>query len=167
TDWPQNNIGYYRYSGPHPSEERGPRDGRWRMLAFDLDRSFGRNDSLDVDMVDRLFGQKQGDWSRQLFHGFITIDAIRHEFIQRTALHLATTFASDRVGATIERFLTSIEPEMPDHIDRWNRPESMDGFYSEVEKSHVFAAQRPRLVRRHMVSFFDEIAGLATVRIHN
>lgn len=167
TDWPHNNIATYRYSGPSPSGERGPRDGRWRMLPFDLDRSLGRVQSLDADIIAHLFADREGHWSRRLFQSIILIEPIRHEFIQRLAVHLATTFAPERVDAVIAHFTRAIEAEMPAHIERWNAPTSMDAFYSGVETSHEFARRRPRTVRKHAVSFFKEVDGLATVRIHH
>src|SRR5690606_22746527 len=132
--------------------EHGPRDGRWRPLLFDVDRSLGRNDSTTANIVERAFGDqfKAG----RIFHGMIAVREIRHEFIQRMAVHLATTFDPQRVAGTINDFTRRIEPEMPEQIARWGHPKTMDKFYDHVERSHAFAEVRPTNVRRDMAAFF-------------
>lgn len=169
TDWPHNNIGYWRYSrAPIPaSVERGPRDGRWRPLVYDVDRTMGRSGSQTANMVQFVFGDKQDHWSRQLFSGVIQVASVRDEFIQRMAVHLATTFRTDRVDEAISRYTQAMEVAMPDQIQRWGTPRSLDAYYSDVEAAHRFASRRPALVRQHMADFFRQISGTAKIRIHN
>lgn len=165
TDWPNNNFAFWRFSGPQLSPEHGPRDGRWRPLLFDVDRSLGRNNSTTANIVDRAFSDRFK--AAGIFRGMIAVREIRHEFIQRVAVHLATTFDAQRVASTINDFTRRIEPEIPEQIARWGYPKTMDKFYDHVERSHAFAEVRPNNVRRDMAAFFDEITGLAKVRIEN
>lgn len=165
TDWPNNNFEYWRYSGPGVSTERGPRDGRWRPLVFDVDRSLGRWDSTDANVVKRAFNKRLD--ATRLLRGLFGVEQIRHEFIQRLAVHLATTFEPSRVSSVVNQFTRGIEAEMPDQIARWGYPTSMDEFYGYVEESHEFAEVRPENVRRDVESFFDDVTGTATVRIEN
>lgn len=167
TDWPGNNFAYWRYNGAGRSEGRGPRDGRWRPLVFDIDRSFGANGSTDADVVSLAFGDNPKIGAARIFRGMIAVKEIRHEFIQRMAIHLATTFESSRVSGVISRFTRAIEAEMPEQIARWGYPASMDEFYGHVEDSHEFADARPAIVRRDVDAFFDDVSGVAKVRIEN
>lgn len=167
TDWPQNNLSIWRYFGPEPSVERGPRDGRWRPLLFDVDRTLGRNPGTEFDMISYLFGARKEHPSRQLFRGLVRQDEIRHEFLQRLAMHLATTFEPGRVGAAIAQAVRTNEAEMPEHIERWGSPQSMDQFYSHVDACFEFARQRPDRVRRHVVDYFDEVRGTAHLHLEN
>lgn len=169
SDWPHNNIGFWRYSkAPIPATtEDGPRDGRWRPLLFDMDRTLGRQRSTEVDMINLVLGEQPDPWSRRLIHGLLRVEWVRDELIQRMAVHLATTFRAERVDAAVMRYTRAIEPAMPEHIKRWNLPQSMDAYYSAIELARHFAAERPTLVRQHMTAFFAQISGTAQIRIHN
>jgi hypothetical protein len=167
TDWLHNNFEYWRFSGPDFSSEHGPRDGRFRPLVFDLDNSLGRAGSTESNVLLLAFSDESDRVAAKLFRGMIALAAIRHEFIQRMAIHLATTFEPRRVSEVVDEFTRSIEHEMPAQIARWGHPKSMNEFYQHVEGCHEFAEARPRNVRRHMISFFKEVKGLATVRIEN
>src|SRR5690606_39113031 len=51
TDWPQQNVKYWRYTGA-PGE--GFRDGRWYFIMGDSDLSFGAHAGADTDLFLRV-----------------------------------------------------------------------------------------------------------------
>ncbi len=163
-DWPQNNIAAWRYFGAEVAQERGPFDGRWRMLLFDVDRTLGRSPGVEFDAVAYLFGDESSK-SRRLFREIIQVDSVRLDFIQRMAVHLETTFHPQRVRAAIDESVQRIEAELPEHIDRWGGPRSMSFFYSEIDKAYDFAERRPQLVREHLQAFFNELRGTAKLQV--
>ena len=163
-DWPQNNIAAWRYFGSELSEERGPFDGRWRMLLFDVDRTLGRAPGVEFDAIAYLFGEEDSK-RRRLFQGIVQVDSVRHDFIQRMAVHLETTFHPRRVRAAIDESVQRIEAELPEHIDRWSSPRSMQSFYSQIDKAYDFAERRPKLVREHVQAFFNEVPGTAKLQV--
>lgn len=163
-DWPHNNLMLWRYTGAQVSAERGPYDGRWRTLLFDVDRTLGRNPGVEFDAFTNLF-QGDSDAARRLFHGVIQVADVRHDFIQRMAVHLETTFHPRRVRAAIDESVQRIEAELPEHIDRWSRPRSMQAFYTEIDKAYDFAERRPQFVRGHVQTFFEEVGGTAKLRL--
>lgn len=167
SDWPSNNFDFWRFSGPSFSTTRGPRDGRWRPLVFDIDRTLGRAKSTEANIITRAFGDEFDMPAARLFQGLIGVEEVRHEFIQRLAIHLATTFESKRVSSVVNEFTRGIEKEMPEQIARWGHPASMDEFYDYVEEAHEFAELRADTVRRDMDAFFDEVTGVAKIRIEN
>ncbi len=176
-DWPQNNIRYWRYTGPYPTEEEGPRDGRWRWLLYDVDFSFGHHFSTTFDMVEWTFGYteehpflQEGRREREqdrfeLNHRLMDSEEIRHELLQRFAVHLATTAREERALALVDRHADGIEGEMPRQIARWGRPGSMEAWREAVEDMRDFARRRPSIVRGHLVEFFDELTAVAGLTV--
>ncbi|MFO7780066.1 MAG: CotH kinase family protein [Spirochaetia bacterium] len=130
-DWPQNNIRYWRYTGPNRTEEEGPRDGRWRWLLYDVDFTFGHQLSTTFDMVEWTFsysedhpflqeGRREDEQDRfELNHRLMDSEEVRHELLQRFAVHLATTAREERALELVDRHAARIEAEMPRQIARW------------------------------------------------
>jgi hypothetical protein len=166
TDWPHNNVAWWRYNGP-PTATRGPGDGRWRWLMFDVDRSFGFSTSKHTNMVHHLLIESDRLWARELFRGLLDVEEIRHEFLQRTAVHLATTFRPDHVRSHFESVARGIEAEVDEHILRWNRPTSNSAWRGELGIMLDFAQDRPDLFREHIIAHFNEVAGTARVEFTN
>ncbi|MFO8043527.1 MAG: CotH kinase family protein, partial [Alkalispirochaeta sp.] len=135
-DWPQNNIRYWRYTGPEQTEAEGPRDGRWRWLLYDVDFAFGHQLSTTFDMVEWTFayteehpflqeGRREDEQDRfELNHRLLDSDTVRWELLQRLAVHLSTTAREERAERLVDRHVAAIESEMPRQIDRWGSPSS-------------------------------------------
>lgn len=178
-DWPQNNIRYWKYTGPDPSEEDGPRDGRWRWLLYDVDFAFGHQLSTTYDMVEWTFGytedhpflqegRREDEQDRfELNHRLLDSDEIRWELLQRFAVHLSTTAREERAAGLIDRHVALIESEMPRQIARWGSPESMEEWRQVLDGMYDFARRRPAILREHMREFFEEITGTAEFSIEN
>ncbi|MFP4153007.1 MAG: CotH kinase family protein [Alkalispirochaeta sp.] len=176
-DWPQNNIRYWRYTGPDRTEEEGPRDGRWRWILYDVDFAFGHQLATTFDMVEWTFGytedhpflqegRREDEQDRfELNHRLVDTEDVRHELLQRFAVHLATTAREERALALVDRLARRIEGEMPRQIARWGRPESMDEWAESVDRMRDSARRRPTIVRDDLVQFFDDATGVAELTI--
>ncbi|MFW5850568.1 MAG: CotH kinase family protein, partial [Spirochaetota bacterium] len=176
-DWPQNNIRYWRYAGPNPTAERGPRDGRWRWMLYDVDFAFGHQFSTTFDMVEWSFGFTEEhpfleEWRREQYQDRFEINQriaevteIRQELLQRFAVHLATTASERRALEFVNRHAARIESEMRRQIARWSYPKSMDAWYAVVETMRDFARRRPQIVRDHLLRFFDDVTGFAELSV--
>jgi hypothetical protein len=176
-DWPQNNIRYWKYTGPDRSESDGPRDGRWRWILYDVDFAFGHQLSTTFDMVEWTFGyteehpflqegRRADEQERfELNHRLLDYDEVRWELLQRFAVHLTTTARVDRAEELIRRHVAAIESEMPRQISRWNSPDSMEEWRSTIEGMYDFARRRPRILREDLVEFFDEVTGTADLTV--
>ncbi|MFP4534985.1 MAG: CotH kinase family protein [Spirochaetaceae bacterium] len=175
-DWPQNNIRYWRYTGPDPSEE-GPGDGRWRWILYDVDFAFGHQLSTTFDMVEWTFGytedhpflqegRREDEQDRfEINHRLMDSQRIRHELLQRFAVHLSTTAREERALELVDRHAARIEGEIPRQIARWGRPESMDVWEEAVNRMRDFARRRPEIVRDHLLEFFDDATGSSEISI--
>ncbi len=169
-DWPQNNIRMWRYVGEDVTAAPSPRDGRWRVMMYDLDVSLGHGESATYNMVAWTFGDKdvhpflpagERDFRADAFvlnQALMQISEIREEFLRRFDEHLDTTFHPDRVSGHIDRVSAGVEAEMPRHIERWGRPSSMDVWRAHIETMHEFARERPAIVREHLREHFGGAA---------
>lgn len=152
TDWPGNNIKYWR-----PKTDKG----RWRWILFDLDFGFNQqsngvnHNTLDFACATNGPDWPNPPWSTLLFRKLLLNPEFQQTFIQRFASCFNTLFAPDRVVAQIDRYKKTIEPEMPDHIERWNRPASMKEWDSNIQKMISFAKLRPRLLQKYIQRKFS------------
>lgn len=172
TDWPFNNIQYWRYNGPQNGGSLRPDDGRWRWLIFDMDWTFDYhrwtdifgpiNNQHEINMIEYILDTDEGvwggerGWSRDLIRGILEIDEFRQEFIQRLAVHLSTTFHPERVISHIDSLADLLRPEIHGHSQRWSRPISIQSWNSELNRMKTFAEHRPDSFRQHVVEYFPE-----------
>lgn len=158
TDWPQNNISYWRYEKSDGANSLPGLDGRWRWMAFDMDRTLGYvpPSHNTVEWATSLTNERHNhEWPNVLFRSLLNNEQFKHTFINEFADHLNTTFHPDRVIQTIQKMKAGIEPEMENHIKRWGAPTSMDEWNNNVEKMIDFAEQRPMFVREHLANHFN------------
>lgn len=166
SDWPHNNIMYWRYKGAARGSGGDPAlDGRWRWLMFDVDHSFGLDGSQETDMVAHLLGEGAGHWSRHLFRGLMGVPELRAELLQRAAVHLETTFHPDRVRAHVDSLAKFLEPEIEEHSRRWRTPETKAAWEVHLGEMRDFANARPDRFRAHLQAGFEEPTGMATLTI--
>ena len=167
-DWPQNNIRFWRYVGEDTELAPSPRDGRWRIMMYDLDVSLGHGQSLTYDLVAWTFGDTdthpflpEGDRAEReeafiINQSLLEIPEVREDFLSRFEEHLATTFHPDRVSEHIDGISGAVEAEMERHIARWGRPQSMDEWRSHIEAMHTFARERPAIVLEQLSRHFRD-----------
>lgn len=168
TDWPHNNIRFWRYNGSTDNTTDSDKlDGRWRWMVFDVDRSLGFIDP-DFNMVQwttsELSPERELEWPNFLFRGLLENESFTNQFINEMADHLNTTFHPERVSETINEHQALIEAEMPNHSDRWGS--SVRFWQYKVNEMHRFAEVRPNYVRSHMINHFG-LSGVANVTVHN
>ena len=159
TDWPQNNISFWRYEN-RTNETDLPKqlDGRWRWMAYDMDRSLGavEPEHDTVAWITRSTrGEVRVEWSTALFRALLENEEFKRKFINEFADHLNTTYVPERVVSIIEELQAGIEPEIEQHIQRWNAPASVSRWRSDVIFMKEFAKKRPAQVRGHLMENFD------------
>ena len=163
TDWPGNNIDYWRKRTNTyiPNSPYG-HDGRWRWLAFDMDFGFAFIHGTPSSNHNTLaFATEAGnndwpnpDWSTFLLRNLLENDTFRLQFINRFADLINTAFLPDRINALITEFQENIAPEMPEHIHRWKNPESMNDWDFEINRMRYFVNTRPERQRNHILDHF-------------
>jgi hypothetical protein len=156
-DWPHNNVRIWK------SDEL---DNKWRWLIFDLDAS-GKD---SVDMAAHII--KRGDakhkfWGNNLFFGLMANDIFYQNLIEQYLVlrekNLNKIVLENKADSLRELYL----PLLPDQINRWAYPESVEKFekahtnflsfisyrdsvlLEELERIHIYAIQ-------HQNSIFTE-----------
>jgi len=163
-NWPFDNIKFWRYKTEtyQPDAPYG-QDGRWRWILFDLDNTFGFGyGGWSESFQDNQLLQAK---SAFLFRSLTGNSEFRRQFINRFADHLNTSFTPHRVISTIDEMQTAINPDMPEHIRRWNiMANSMDVWEKNVDVMRIFARKRPDDVRGHILDYFD-LPGTAVITL--
>nr|MBS0038098.1 CotH kinase family protein [Saprospiraceae bacterium] len=168
TDWPGNNIDYWKYMDGDLSQTKESRkDGRWRWLVYDLDFGFG----LNFDYV-YIYGAPHGEnnafhntlafalepngpswpnppWSTRMFRNLMESQTFRELFVTRFADHLNTTFEPFRILESLDLFTETYEEEMEEHIQRWTEPE-YDHWRSDLSTMRTFGLLRAPILRNHL-----------------
>ena len=153
TDWPGNNIKFWR-----PQRK----DGKWRWILFDTDFGFGlfdvngyKHNTLDFATTANGQGYANQPWATFLLRKLLVNNNFKNEFINRFADLCNTNFNQDVVLKKINEFTTRLEPEIQKHLTRWNF--SYSGWQREVERLKTFAKLRQAFLKK----YFKEKFGLS------
>ncbi|MDI6402000.1 CotH kinase family protein [Balneolaceae bacterium ANBcel3] len=162
TDWPANNIDFWRYSGPIDSDIP-EKDGKWRWLLFDTDFGFGLSGgrgAWEFNMME-IISDEEGmhwynrPWSTLIIRALFESEDFREKFITRFSDLLNTTFQPTHISELIDHFHDLLAPEIETHIDRWSYPESVSQWESNIQLMKTFGELRPEYQWNHLKDHFD------------
>ncbi len=150
TDWPGNNIKYWRH-----------KNGKWRWILFDTDFGFGiwrtenySNNTLAFALEPAGPGWPNPPWATFMFRKLMENDAFKKQFVNTFADELNTRFLAPKVKEAIETNEAIISGEMPNHIDRWGN-RNLSSWRDKVNNMKIFASQRPVFMRAHIKNELD------------
>jgi hypothetical protein len=163
TDWPGNNIGYWRLKVPFDSLASFGHDGRWRWMMYDTDLGFGEymsgTNSFEFNSLkfatEANAPNPNPPWSTFLLRELLKNQEFRNKFILRFADLINSTFFPERLSGLITEFRSRLEIEMPHHISRWKNPASFYEWNKQVNVMINFAFKRPLHVRNHIQDYFN------------
>jgi hypothetical protein len=149
TDWPGNNVKFWRKAG-----------GKWRWVLWDLDFGMGLYTDVSYATHPTLHfateangpGWPNPPWSTQHLRLLLQNPKFKEKFIGTFTASLSTTFKPDRVIGFIDAFQNNIKNEMPFHTVRWGQ--SVSNWNNEVERLRNFATQRNSFMYGYLGSFF-------------
>ncbi|GGI05927.1 CotH kinase family protein [Egicoccus halophilus] len=155
TDWPHNNVQVWRTRTADPD---GPAvaDGRWRWKAYDLDRVGGSvwpNDpthDLLAHLLAPVDDPRDDSGIPFLLQRLLENPEFRERFVTRFAQHLDTTFDPVRAEARLDEFVALLAPELPQQVDRWGYPGSVEEWEGYVASLRTFVRERPRHQRAQL-----------------
>ncbi len=153
TDWPGNNIKFWRQRSTN---------GKFRWILWDLDFGFGLyNWSNSSSSHPTLYfatdpnsgvGWPNPDWSTLHIRLVLQNPVFRSRFIQTMLTAINTTFKPAHVIDVIDSFQFRIAAEMPYHKQRWGG--TMDDWNYEVQRMRDFATERNPYMVQHTADFF-------------
>jgi hypothetical protein len=150
TDWPGNNIKYWR---THAAESQ------WRWILYDTDFGFGLYNANNFTHNTLAFATDATKtewpnpaWSTLLFRRLLTSTAFRNNFINQYCDHLNTTFLPTNVNAQIDSLKSMYEGEIQLHLSKWN--DNYNNWTNDVNVMKTFATSRPTYAWNHLQSKF-------------
>lgn len=157
TDWPSNNIKYWR-----------PQDlsMKWRWIQWDTDRSTSltTDPSRACDYNDNTVkwatrSSSVPSWAKLLLNGLLENDDFKRSFVTQFAHHMNFTYCINRVDSVLNYYRNVLQTELPRHISRWEHTNDTIDYYTagyyhsvaewntEVDTIRRFFLLRPRYVR--------------------
>ncbi|MGL1885166.1 MAG: lamin tail domain-containing protein [Reichenbachiella sp.] len=128
-------------------------EGKWQWIVMDLDRGFFKPES-------NLIGYFM-DRSVIPFDELMANDDYRNYFANRMMDHLLTTFHQDKMSELIDKHQSTIEAEMPRHIERWlgrtssygNAMSSEAYWHTQIDNIRSFTQQRPGYIIADLANY--------------
>lgn len=162
TDWPGNNIKFWRSQSLL---------GKWKWILFDTDFGFGlfdpiayRHNTLAFALEPNGPGWPNPPWSTFLLRTLTLNSDFKNEFINTFADHLNTTFLSERVISLINQFRGTLVQEISRHKLKW--PESVFDWENNIEGMRQFASNRIGFMRGFIINEFN-LQGMGPVFIQS
>lgn len=150
TDWPGNNIKYYRPNFP---------GGKWRWLIFDTDFGFGlyetgyNENTLDFALEAHGSGWPNPPWSTFLFRSMMKNRFFKQRFAVRFTDLINTVFTEERMLRLLDEFKRMFDPEIGRQQDRW--PGAAQSYDPRIRSMERFARNRNRYMRTFIESTLD------------
>lgn len=149
TDWPQNNIKFWRAHEP---------GAKWRWLLYDTDFGLGLwGGPYTTNSLTRLFDPNGGnDWARELFLGLMDNQEFKEEFIRIYSDYLNTSFSAATMSQVVNEVEADMIQDMPDHLPLWGG--DFNYWQTHMTTIQSFVANRVNYCRDH-VRFQFNLAG--------
>jgi len=165
TDWPGNNIKFWRPRTP---------EGRWKWILFDTDFGFGVWDDVvyrpSYNTLEFALEPNGPDWPNPPWSTFLLRKMMenldfRNDFINRFADRLNTAYSYQTVLNHINQMAAGIETEIPHHLSRWNQwGENTDTWKANVNTMRAFASSRVSYMRNYISQHFSNL-GYVSLKI--
>jgi hypothetical protein len=126
---------------------------KWNFIYFDCDACLMRHERdfigpLLTGEIERLpnYDHAYVEIARHLFQ----IPEIKELFYNRMVALLETNFESGFMMRKLDSLVAHMEPELPEHMNRWGRPRSMMEWKSNIQELESFILRRPAVVMRQL-----------------
>jgi hypothetical protein len=161
TDWPGNNIKFWRENTP---------EGVWRWLCYDTDFGYSiwgnnnyKNNTLAFATATNGPSWPNPDWSTLLLRKLLTNQKIKNLFINTMADQLNTTWLPKVAIANLDAKVAGISGEIQAHLNRWGG--SYDYWQERILVMNNYAKYRPANLKTHIEQQFN-LSGRASVTLN-
>jgi hypothetical protein len=147
-DWPGNNVRFWREKTPN---------SKFRWISFDNDDALLRHSLNSMLHVTRENGPHwpNPDFSTHLFRHLIQITRFKDSFISKFEYHMLNTFRQEKIDSILHVFKTRLEPEIEEHINRWNYPKNKGHWESYIHEFRENSRRRRCFIRQMLIDFFQ------------
>jgi hypothetical protein len=169
SDWVYSNVVSWRKTGPFDPSKPAPHDGKFRWVFYDFDGAFGGDCDHAYYTVNTLGAATiaSGTFASytRFFRGLLENLTFRKKFINRMCDLLNSQYRSNRVNEKITEIYDILTPSMLENVERWRYPSNATTLYTRQFETpslakwnlifyelHIFANQRQRKVRDHMMT---------------
>ena len=154
TDWPTNNIKWWRKRVPYSPDAPTGHDGRWRVLAYDMDFGFGwhrglrevNNNTLAIALTESHVGV--------ILSNLCQNEDYKKHFVNRYADLMNTCFTPTHVKTVLDSMVAIYQPEINEHSARWRHHSGVNRWMVEVNLIQKWANKRPKHARNHLEKAF-------------
>lgn len=159
TDWPGNNVKYWR--------DRN-RDGKWRWILYDTDFGFSMYGANYSHNTLAFALQTNGPewpnppWSTFVFRRMVRNEAFREAFATRMCDFMNSSYQPEHIASVIDSLASMISQEMPRHHNRWGGAFSTWENRTQVLKT--FGARRPAFMKHYLQQEFG-LGGLDSISV--
>ncbi len=169
TDWPGNNIKYWREK---------TENGKWRWILFDTDFGFGLYDGFNLPSNQRYKhntlkfatatngpGWPNPPWSTLFLRKLLTNEEFKNNFINCFCDNLNSRFLYSKINEKINEAKQIIENEIPNHIEKWREIGSISNWNYNISVLKTFGQLRKGYCQIHLKDYFS-LQGLASVKLN-
>ncbi len=170
TDWPGNNIVYWRRNTTYNPGAAYGNDGRWRWAAHDMTSTFRNpnHNTLAVATFPSGTDWPNPAWSTLQLRKLLENPTFKQDFISRFADLMNTTFLPSRVIGMVDELKGEIAAEMPEQMPRWKGPADLDDWNYFLDLQKDFATDRPAPQRSQIRNQFGISHNIsATLNVSN
>lgn len=156
TDWPHNNVKMWR-------KKEG---GKWRWILSDTDFGMNLYSSLESSNTLSVAMGESGnkpDWATVVLRRLLLNETFRNAFIDRYAIHLSTTFKTERVHHFIDSLSSKIAVEVNYHKTKYG---SARAFSTDLGTMKTFSEARSGNLLNFLSSRFCNAAPLKNLQLH-
>ena len=152
-DWPHNNVKMWR------KKDAGP----WHWILSDTDFGMNLYSSLQTSNTLTICLGENGsmpDWSTVVLRRLMLNDTFRNTFVDRFAIHLSTTFKTDRVNSIMDSIAAKITNEIGYHKSRFSSARSLA---ADLGIMKTFSAARTTNMMNFLSARFCKAAPIRTL----
>ena len=148
TDWPNNNIKYWREKKP---------DAKWRYILFDMDVGMGRHGwtQAPFDSFGGLLTPTSENPFVKIVMSLLENQEFRHYLINRYADLLNTIFTENNWKEETDKTVAEIDEEMKLHFLKWTWPGYDVWQEDRLVRMYKFIAERRTYARGYVQDYFN------------
>jgi hypothetical protein len=140
-DWPSNNVLLFKIND---------NKSKWQFVPKDLD--FGLAYSSEIAFKNNMFQvlENKNTWLSQLFSCLMKDENFSTKFKQRVEFLLENDLSSHQLMLLFTHFEKQYSKIMPQQIQRWRYPRTIDKWKSNVNANKKFISKRGEFYKKHV-----------------